>query len=307
MTIYIDIVLLENIVMNYIIILATAIISKAKISIWRSLIAATIGGIYAILNYLVELEIIYNLILKFLMSIIMIQIAYNSKKYKIFFKQMVMFYLTSFTFGGITFMLLFFINPQNIILKNNILVGMYPIKVTIIGGIIGFIVISVVAIIIKNRLSQNNIIYDLEILHNGKQVKLKTLMDSGNLLKDPISNMDVIIVEKDSLKGIIEQDAIEHIENMKKGNIIENNLNIIYKYKFKLIPFSSLGNENGMLVGFKPDYIKIYGEEENIRTDIIIGIYDGKLTKSNKYTSLVGLNIFKRSGESNANIKTSKI
>ena len=163
MTIYIDIVLLENIVMNYIIILATAIISKAKISIWRSLIAATIGGIYAILNYLVELEIIYNLILKFLMSIIMIQIAYNSKKYKIFFKQMVMFYLTSFTFGGITFMLLFFINPQNIILKNNILVGMYPIKVTIIGGIIGFIVISVVAIIIKNRLSQNNIIYDLEI------------------------------------------------------------------------------------------------------------------------------------------------
>ena len=62
-----------------------------------------------------------------------------------------------------------------------------------------------------------------------------------------------------------------------------------------------------MLVGFKHDYIKIYGEEENIRTDIIIGIYDGKLTKSNKYTSLVGLNIFKRSGESNANIKTSKV
>ena len=307
MTIYIDIVLLENIVMNYIIILATAIISKARISIWRSLIAATIGGIYAILNYLVKLEMIYNLILKFLISIIMIRIAYNSKKYKSFFKQLVMFYLTSFTFGGITFMLLFFINPQNIILKDNTLVGMYPIKVTIIGGIIGFIVISMVAIIIKNRLNQNNIIYDLEILHNGKQVKLKTLMDSGNLLKDPISNMDVIIVEKDSLKEILEQEAIEHIESMKNGNIIENNLNIVYKYRFKLIPFSSLGNENGMLVGFKPDYIKIYGEEENIRTDIIIGIYDGKLTKSNKYTSLVGLNIFKRSGESNANIKTSKV
>ena len=64
-------------------------------------------------------------------------------------------------------------------------------------------------------------------------------------------------------------------------------------YSFKFIPFSSLGNENGMLVGFKPDYIKIYGEEENVRTDVIIGIYDGKLTKTNKYTSLVGLNILK--------------
>jgi stage II sporulation protein GA (sporulation sigma-E factor processing peptidase) len=184
---------------------------------------------------------------------------------------------------------------------------MYPIKVTLIGGAVGFVVMSIVAIIIKNKLNQNSIIYDLEILHKGKQVKIKTLMDSGNLLKDPISKMDVIIVEKTSLKEIIDKEGFEYMEKMKKANLLEDDAKVGYKYKFKLIPFSSLGNENGMLIGFKPDYIKIYGEEENIRTDVIIGIYEGKLTKTNKYTSLVGINILKRSGITNENFRESKV
>lgn len=66
-----------------------------------------------------------------------------------------------------------------------------------------------------------------------------------------------------------------------------------YNYKFKIIPFTSLGNDNGVLLGFKPDYIKIYDEEIHIKDNVIIGIYTGKLSKSNLYTSLIGLNILK--------------
>ena len=53
MTVYIDIVLLENILLNYIILLSTAIISKAKINSTRILLASVVGGIYSILNYIV--------------------------------------------------------------------------------------------------------------------------------------------------------------------------------------------------------------------------------------------------------------
>ena len=307
MTIYIDLILLENIVMNYIILVATSIISKSRISLIRSLISASIGSVYSILNYLIELDIYTNLFVKILISIIMIKIVFNSKNMKIFFKQLVMFYLTSFTFGGVTFMLLFFINPKNVVFNGNHLVGLYPIKVTIIGGIVGFIIISIVAIIIKNKLNQNNIIYDLKIKHEGKTIILKTLMDSGNLLKDPITNMDVIIVEKDSLRDLLDKEAIESINKMKNGNLLEESFENIHKYKFKFIPFSSLGNENGMLVGFKPDCVEIYGEEENIRNDVVIGIYEGKLSKTNRYTSLVGLNIFKRSGSVNENFRKSEV
>lgn len=49
------------------------------------------------------------------------------------------------------------------------------------------------------------------------------------------------------------------------------------------------------LFGFKPDYIKILDEEECVRDDVIIGIYDGKLCKTNLYTSLIGLDILNSS------------
>lgn len=57
-------------------------------------------------------------------------------------------------------------------------------------------------------------------------------------------------------------------------------------------------------MGFKPDYIKIYDEEEILINDVYIGIYDGKLTKTNLYTSLIGLNILKEENYEKKFVKT---
>lgn len=291
MTIYLDIVLLENIVLNYIILLSTAIISKSKIIMWRILYSSIIGGIYAILNYISSVEFIINILFKIFVSIIMIRIAFKEYNWKINLKQVTFFYLTSFTFGGIAFMLLYFINPQNIIMNGNHFVGTYPIKIAVLAGGVGFIIITIVTQYVKNRITEKSMICDLEIFYNGNTRKIKTMLDTGNLLKEPITNADVVIVEKESLFGIVSKDILENVNNIVKGKWISNDN--MHSYKLKLIPFSSLGNENGLLLGFKPDYIKIYREEEYFRNDIIIGIYNGKLTRNNMYTSLIGLNVLK--------------
>ena len=291
MTIYIDIVFLENLLLNYIILLATAIIGKSKIKFFKFFLASSFGSLYAILNYIIDLNILANFLLKLFISIFMILLSFDNKKIKIFFKNLIMFYLTSFTFGGAAFMLLFFVNPESIIYEEGHFVGTYPIKIAIYGCILGFIIIFIVAKVIKSRIS--NTLCDLEIVFEGKTLKLKTLIDSGNLLKEPISMQDVIIVEKSSLEQIIDKEILNDAITMADGNLIGNVDEKIYKYKFKIIPFSSLGNENGVLVGFKPSYIKIYGDEEYIKKEVIIGIYDGKLSKTNLYTSLTGLSVLK--------------
>ena len=117
MTIYIDIIFLENLFMNYIILFATGTILKYPIKIIRTLISSIIGSIYAIISYMAILEIYSNIILKMILSIAMIYIAFGSNTFKQFFKQIIIFYLTSFTFGGIAFAFLYFINPQNILMK----------------------------------------------------------------------------------------------------------------------------------------------------------------------------------------------
>lgn len=297
MTIYLDIVFFENFILNYIIILSTAIISKSKMKLTSIMLSSTIGGIFSILNYLMNINSLENMILKIIISILMMLIAFNEYKIKKLIKQLLFFYLVSFTFGGIAFMLLFFIKPQNIIMKSNHLVGTYPIKITILAGILGFVVIFLIEKIIKDRLNKKSMICDLEIFYDGKIRKIKTMIDTGNLLKEPISKNDVIIVEKESLEGIVSKDILENIKYILKGKWIQEKN--IYSYKIKLIPFSSLGNDNGLLLGFKPDYVKIYSDDEITRNDVLIGIYDGKLSKANQYNSLIGLDILNKEGKKN--------
>ncbi len=303
MTVYIDIVFMENILLNYIILLSTALMSKSRINSPRILLASSIGGIYSILNYIVDITFFLNVLIKFIMSIILVVIAFNTNKLKIVIKQLIFLYLVSFTFGGITFMLLFFINPQNIVFKNNHFVGTYPLKVTILGGILGFIIVFTVSKIIRDRMSKKAMLCDLEIFYKGKVKKVKTMIDTGNLLKEPITKKDVIIVEKNSLKDIVDEDILANIDNILKGKWLESDDERMHSYKFKLIPFMSLGNENGLLIGFKPDYIKIYDEDENVRNDIIVAIYNGRLSRTNLYTSLIGLDVLKKGESENEFIK----
>lgn len=289
MTIYLDIVLFENVFLNSIIILSTAIIGKVQIKFMRIFIASLLGGLFAICNYIININCFPGIVLKIVISIIMMKIAFDKCNLKKLMKLLIFFYLVSFTFGGIAFMLLFFINPKNIIIKSNHLVGVYPLKVALIAGILGFFVFFIISKILKNSLSKKFILCDIEIFYNGNTQKIKTMIDTGNLLKDPISRKDVVIVEKDSLKSIISEDILDNIQSILQGKWLETEN--IHSYKLKLIPFSSLGNDNGLLIGFKPDYIKVYSEEEYTRSDVLIGIYDGKLSKNNLYTSLIGLDI----------------
>jgi len=117
LTIYIDIIFLENLFMNYIIIFATGIIIKAPKKIIRTLVASSIGSVYAVLSYISVLEICSSIFLKIILSIAMVYIAFKPLNIKLFFKEFIIFYLTSFTFGGVAFALLYFVSPQNILME----------------------------------------------------------------------------------------------------------------------------------------------------------------------------------------------
>lgn len=113
----------------------------------------------------------------------------------------------------------------------------------------------------------------------------------GNLLKEAISNLPVIIVEKNILKDLIDSFILENTKNILSGRFLEeNNLSKIHNYKFRIIPFTSLGNPNGLLLGFKPDAVKIYNDEEVVKKEAIIGIYEESLSGySNEYNAIIGL------------------
>lgn len=303
MTIYLDIVLLENLCMNYIILFATGYVLKVKRKHWRLITSSILGGIYSILAYMEILGLYSNIIIKIIISIVMIYIAYIPKNLKTLLKILIVFYLTTVAFGGCAFALLYFIKPEEILMRNGVLIGMYPLKITILGGIVGFIILNISFYIIKTKINQKNIFCEITIYIDKKYKKITALVDTGNMLKEPITNFPVIIVEKDELKELISDKVISNLDNIIEGNISnelyeEENIN-----KLRVIPFKSLGKENGLLLGIKADKVYIQKEDsEKVVDDVVIGIYKFKFSKKNLYSALIGLDLIE-GGKENEFIK----
>lgn len=291
MTIYLDLILLENIIMNYIIILATGMICKIDIKHSRIFSSSLLGAIYAIISYIAKIEIYTSQITKIFVSIGMVYIAFNSVNLKIMLKQIIIFYLTSFCFGGAAYYLLYNINPNLIKSVNGLFTGTYPIKIAMLGGILGFFIINVSFKIIKSKLTKKDILYDIEIFYNEKKSVIKAILDTGNLLTDPLTKTPVLIVEAKKIKNIIPEKIINNIEDIIYNGGFEE-IDEEVKRRCMIIPFSTIGKNNGIIIGFRPDYIKIHTDEgEKIRKKVIVGIYNNKITKNGIYSGLIGLNL----------------
>lgn len=295
MTIYIDIVIVENLIMNYIILYATGLISKCKIYWIRIFFASFIGAIYVATQYISKLNIYSNSVIKLILSIIIVFVAFNPQNVKKMCKQLILFYLTTFTFGGVATYLIYVLKPQNIIIKNGMYVGTYVLKVIFIGAILGSVILIVAFKISKNKITKKDMICKVKVKLNGKEVVLNTMVDTGNMLKEPITGNPVVVVERVALYDLLPKEILNNIESILGGDFekIPENIKNEYIPRLKIIPFSSLGKQNGMLVGIKPEKIEVINEQSvEERNNAIIGIYNKSLTKRGEYNALIGIELY---------------
>lgn len=294
MTIYIDIVLIENLIMNYIILFTTAVVLKIKVNHIRLILASLLGAGYSIIAYMGIIKVYSSIILKIILSVLIIYIAFNPQNIKKMCKDLLLFYLVSFVFGGVAFALIYIIKPQNILMKNGLFLGTYTLKTVMLGAVVAFCIIIGAFAIIKNKISKKDMFCEIEILINQKKIKTKAMIDTGNMLKEPITNVPVIVVEHILLYSCMPKEILNNLKEIMGGDFKNIPCDIQEKYisKLKLIPFSSLGKQNGMLIGIRPEYVKVItDEQEKINKNVIIGIYEKSLTKKGEYQALIGIEL----------------
>ena len=294
MTVYIDVVLIENLIMNYIIIFATGIILKIKMKQIRIILGSLIGAIYTIIAYVSNLRIYSNFILKFILSIIIVYVSFNPQTQKQLWKSLLIFYLTSLVFGGAAFAIIYVVRPQEILRNNQLIFGTTSMKVILFSAILAFIVIILAFKIVKNKISKKDMFCDIEVKINEEMIKTKAMIDTGNFLKEPITNKPVVVIEHTLLYDCIPKQILNNIEQILGGDFsnVPEEIREEYISKLKFIPFSSLGKQNGMLIGINAKYIKIKSEEnENINENVIVGIYNKSLTKRGEYRALIGIEL----------------
>ena len=294
MTVYLDIIFLENFILNCIILYAVSLVIKEKVSYIKLMIASLIGASYGMIYYLINFQSKWNLIFKIILSVVMVYISFMPKSFKEFIKQITFFYLVSFVFGGASLGVIYMVNAGKISIRNGIIVGNYTLKTIFIGVILAFTIITVAFKFVKNRISKKDLFCNIKIIINQSKINVKAVIDTGNFLKEPITNIPVIVVEKDILKNFVPKEILENIENILGGDLknIPENIQNEYMSKLKVIPFSSLGKQNGMLLGIKADGVVVeIDNEEKYVEKVILGIYTKKLSKKDEYNALLGIDV----------------
>ena len=293
MDIYVDILLAENILMNYLILWLTSAAVKADTSRIKRLAAATVGALYALLIFFPGYRVLYSMAMKVLLSFLIIIIAFTPQRFREFVKQLAVFYLVSFILGGAVLGLFYFTNTGTVTPGGVFLIGGIPWTILMGAGAVTVVIFRICLIPLYNLLERRSLHQDLTIRLGDKSVDMVGLLDTGNELYDPITNYPVMIVQYSAVKELLHEKIREIFEEN-----LEDDLERVYKgfkeadwvSRLRLIPYSSLGKEKGMMLGFKADQVFI---GNRCLEEVIVAVHTRPLSENGEYTALLNPDLFK--------------
>lgn len=187
MTVYIDLVCIINFIYDFLILLTVSFTLKRNRKIYYYILSSLIGVLSIFLLFL-KINNIILFLLKILISVIMVIVAFGYKSIKYTISNIIYFYMTSIVLAG--FLCLIKGNSSNFNLNYIVLL--------IIGPIILFIYYK------SNKKLKNTYsdYYKIKIVFDNIEYNLVSFYDNGNNLKDPISRKSIIIVENSRLEKI---------------------------------------------------------------------------------------------------------
>lgn len=290
--VYVDVLFLLNFVLNFLLLLATGKICKNQAKSWRLSLGALAGSVYAVLMFFPSLAIYYTLLSKLIFSAALIAVSFSVKRWREFGRLILVFYAVNFLFAGAAFGLFYLTDLGSVagaVMSNGIFYFDLPLGVLLTTSAGAYLLLWAVQRIYTYKMSKAGKYYDIVIHYHGRQAAVHALLDTGNSLADPLTGKPVIVAELDSLAPLFGE-AVNQIFSACQ-NDDTNLIPLVMEHaqlhdNFRLIPFSSLGRENGLLLAFLPDCVELAAEERSVR-DVLIGIYTKKLSKTQEYKALL--------------------
>lgn len=300
MTVYIDVLIFDNMLLNSVILMSVAGFMKKSRRTLFVLLASAVGTAYSVCMVILPSDSLLNMwFFKLLLSLAMIFIAFFPKTVKEFFKLLVCFYIVTFIFAGLAIALVF-LWGQTFTSYNGVLYFSWssPVKYLLVVAALGVWLVRLFLRIMQKRKTVESQIVDLFVVINGRGCRLPALVDTGNELKDPVSGNSVIVVEIDQMESVLPENfisAVRYGESNLWDNIGEVLAGTDLVGRFRLVPFRSLGCEHGMLPGLRPDYIAICSSgnetEKSHRQDVIVCFYVQSLSPEKNYHALLGTDL----------------
>ena len=192
MVVYIEYVLLDNFIIDFIIFYSVAHILKLNLIKWRITLACIVGVGFAFAIPYININNAILFIIKLSMGVILVYIAFSLKSLKKFILTYLVFVFLTFLLGGICYGLQGFVQSPKIMNGTISYVNEFPVSLIILAIFVFFIIGKNLysSIKLKKKFAK------IQIYHAGHQLKLNALIDSGNQLIDDKTKIPISFLSK---------------------------------------------------------------------------------------------------------------
>lgn len=293
--VYPDQALLVSLIMNGIILWGTARILRLNTGKWRVLAGALTGGIYSFFAAFPHLGFLHGFWIKVFFSTVIILVAFAPQSPRRFLVTLAGFYVTTFATVGAVFGIQQMLNSDYRLSMSAH--GLWQLFARYLWYGLGAGVLLIFAVakwgsaVFRKKALQDIFHVPLKVLFGQDEILVEALIDTGNQLQDPLTNIPVVVVEYAALRHLLPAEVQQAFE--KKGEpdimeVLEALALTPWSTRFRVIPFASLGKNNGLLMGFRPDRLEILKKDHYVITDrVIVGIYTKELSPEGAYRALL--------------------
>ena len=252
---YLDVLFLENLLADYLLLSLIRRILKLPARRLLRLLGALIGSLGICSLYLFGIMRTWtgHLLIYVIFSTVMVTIGLGIRDLQTCGKAVILLYICSFLLGGIFSWI-----------QSRITFPLYP-----FAGltVISYWILSALMEWLMNFRSHTRNVFETVIGFHGRTIEIKSLLDTGNQLRDPIFQKPVSI-----LTERMRQELCHGVEPL-----------------YQMVPFHSLGRQNGLLPAFFADYVCIRlkdGSETRMERPLI-GVTKEPLSSQNEYDMIL--------------------
>lgn len=194
MTVYIEYVLIDNFVIDYLLLKATFLLTKLRSSKGRLLFCAFLGSVFALLYPLLTLSPLLITLLKLAFGLFLVLISGEYKTKKEFLVCALIFNTLTFLLGG---GIIGVFNLLGLDYSSEWSIGLMILPV--------YALLKIIIAVVKHVYARKDIerlVYDCEIKVNQTSLKIRGFLDTGNMLFD--GDTPVVVCDKRLLDDILD-------------------------------------------------------------------------------------------------------
>ena len=292
MILYADLLFMVNFAMNgFVLLIVSKILRQKRKAGWLVLGGVVMALLYTLLLVIEPLRFLNIALASVVILAAGVMVAFYPSGVKHFLKLMLAAYGITFAVGGLG-MALFYLTdlPYAIYYIAADLDGFRRAvswQLVLVGTVVSYFLIKLTMRLIEHQTIKRQMLMNVMVSMNEKYIFFDALVDTGHSLKDPLSQSPVIVAEfeqvqeflPEGLKGLFydrQENDLASVLDGQEGHFYQ---------RIRMIPFTSIGKASGMLIGFRPDQVMV--GEKNSRQDVVIGIYNDRLTPDGRYQALL--------------------